>query len=540
VPGTEGGSTVGQGAAHPEALETLELGAARPDALWGPARGLAGAVDLADLPLPTLPDLDFSDLARPLVPSALAGALLVGTLAGPAEALPDRHRHAASARPPATPYGLPAGVESLAALDQQSRCDPSAKPGVLKFRRLVLSTYPNTGSDGIVRACGIGGTSEHKEGRAWDWKVSAHSPTQRAEATALLRWLLATDSSGHHAAMARRLGIMYIVWDRHMWRAYDAGAGWQPYTRGEAHTDHVHFSFSRAGAAGHTSFWRATGKPAILDLVARARGHVLRPGDRGAAVRTLQTALHVRPVTGRFGPSTTAAVRRFQRAHGLAADGVVGKGTWSVVAKVVTATVRSPVKATATHKPSSAHRPPPASAIPARPPVTEAEVRQLRTRVLRIGRSGPAVLTVQRLVGATPTGRYDATTRRMVARWQAGHGLPADGVVGSRTWTVLTRAAADYEAKWWAAEKERRAAAARVAAARATAARRAALLAHRNTVLRLGAKGAAVVAVQRRLGMHVDGVYGERTMAAVSGYQRRHHLVPDGVCGPRTWVSLAG
>jgi peptidoglycan hydrolase-like protein with peptidoglycan-binding domain len=519
-------------------VSSNEAAIARRDALWGPARGLAGVVDLVDLPLPVLPTLplpEVSALTRPLVPSALAGALLVGTLAGPADAMVDRRHSAPSARQPATPWGLPGRPEPLAALDQQSRCDPSAKPGVLKFRHFVLSTYPDTGSDGIVRACNIGGTSEHKEGRAWDWKVSARSPRQRAEATALLRWLLAPDAQGHQAAMARRLGLMYIVWDRHMWRAYDAGAGWQPYTRGEAHTDHVHFSFSRAGATGHSSFWRATGRPPLIALVQAARSHVLRPGARGPAVRTLQAALHV-PVTGRFGPSTVTAVRRFQRVHGLAPDAVVGRSTWAAVARVVAA----PPARHATHHPRPHAKPPKPPALAVRPPVTEAEVRQLRRRVLRVGRTGPAVITVQRLVGARPNGIFNLATKRLVARFQLGHHETVDGVVGPQTWTALTRAAADYEARWWAHEKARRAAAAKAAAARAAAARRAELLSHRSTYLRLGAKGAAVIAVQRRLGLHMDGVYGERTMAAVSGYQRRHHLVPDGICGPRTWASLAG
>jgi peptidoglycan hydrolase-like protein with peptidoglycan-binding domain len=510
----------------------------RQTTLWGPARGLAGTVDLASVPLPsvTLPDFELGAFTRPLVPTARAGALLVGTLAGPADAMPDRGKHGVSARPPATPYGLPGKVEPFAGLDQQSRCDPSAKPGVIKFRHFVLSAYRDTGSDGIVRACNIGGTSEHKEGRAWDWKVSAHNPKQRAEATALLRWLLAPDSSGHHAAMARRLGIMYIVWDRHMWRAYDAAAGWQPYTRGEAHTDHVHFSFSRAGAAGHSSFWRATGRPPLAVLVRGARTHVLRPGAQGSAVRTLQAALHL-PVTGRFGPSTVAAVRRFQRAHGLVADAVVGRGTWAAVARAVSA----PAPHKPAHpKPKPHARPPRPPALSAHPPVTEAEVRQLRRRVLRVGSRGPAVVTVQRLVGAKPTGLFDTTTRKFVARFQRVHHEQVDGVVGAQTWAAMVPVAKAYETTWWAREKQRRLVAAKAAAARTAAARRAELLSHRGTYLRLGAKGAAVISVQRRLGLHIDGVYGERTMAAVSGYQRRHHLVPDGVCGPRTWASLAG
>lgn len=509
------------------------------DALWGPARGLAGAVDLAGIELPTLRwpdlDLDFAAMARPIVPGALAGALLVGTLAGPAEATPDRRSTRPSAHSPSTPLGLPAGIEPFAALDQQTRCDPDAKPGVLKFRKLVLSTYPNTGSAGIVRACGLGGTSEHKEGRAWDWSVSRRVPQQRAQAEAMLRWLLAPDAEGRPAAMARRLGIMYIVWDRHMWRAYDARAGWQPYSRGEAHTEHMHISFSRAGAAGRTSFWRATGRAAIIDLVRVARTQVLRPGASGPAVRTLQKALKVR-TTGQFGRSTTSAVIRFQRAHGLSADGVVGKGTWAVIARIVTP--RPPAVPPAKSVPRASK--PVAAPVEAGPPVTVAEVRQLRRRVLRVGRSGPAVLTVQRLVGAHPTGRFDAATLKLVTRFQRGHRLAADGVIGERTWDALTAAAADYEARWWAKEKQRRLAVARAEAARAHAARRAALLLHQRAVLKLGARGPAVVAVQRRLGLNADGVYGERTMAAVAGYQRRHHLVPDGVCGPRTWRALAG
>ena len=60
-------------------------------------------------------------------------------------------------------------LDDLAPYRPQTTCSPSAKPGVVGFRNLVLAAYPATASWGISRACSIGGTSEHKEGRAWDW-----------------------------------------------------------------------------------------------------------------------------------------------------------------------------------------------------------------------------------------------------------------------------------------------------------------------------------------------------------------------------------
>ncbi|MBA3262869.1 MAG: transglycosylase family protein [Thermoleophilaceae bacterium] len=53
---------------------------------------------------------------------------------------------------------------------------------------------------------------------------------------------------------------------------------------------------------------------------------VVKRGDRGAAVRKVQSALGV-AADGVFGAQTEHAVRRFQKRKGLAADGVVGPQT---------------------------------------------------------------------------------------------------------------------------------------------------------------------------------------------------------------------
>lgn len=160
---------------------------------------------------------------------------------------------------PPTPSSS-AVIEALAPYQGQTTCDPVARAGVVAFRDLVLAAYPGTGDSGIVRSCTVGGTSEHKEGRAWDWRVSTSNATQVAQVNDLLTWLTATDQYGNPAAMARRLGVMYIIWDSKVWKSYQASKGWQAYTGASPHTDHVHLSFAWNGAYKETSYW--TGKVA--------------------------------------------------------------------------------------------------------------------------------------------------------------------------------------------------------------------------------------------------------------------------------------
>jgi Transglycosylase-like domain/Putative peptidoglycan binding domain len=53
---------------------------------------------------------------------------------------------------------------------------------------------------------------------------------------------------------------------------------------------------------------------------------VVKRGDRGPAVRSIQSALGI-PADGVFGPQTERAVRQFQRGKGLVVDGIVGPQT---------------------------------------------------------------------------------------------------------------------------------------------------------------------------------------------------------------------
>ena len=191
-----------------------------------------------------------SRLPRRVVATLLPAVIAVGVLAVPAAAAP------------ATVSPGPA-IEAFAPYQGQTACDPIALPGVVRFRDLVLAAYPGTGDSGIVRGCTVGGTSEHKEGRAWDWRVNTANPAQVLQVDDLMQWLLAEDEYGNDAAMARRLGVMYVIWDSQIWKSYQATKGWQPYVGASPHTDHVHISFSWAGALAATSYWSGQVAPVM-------------------------------------------------------------------------------------------------------------------------------------------------------------------------------------------------------------------------------------------------------------------------------------
>jgi putative chitinase len=57
---------------------------------------------------------------------------------------------------------------------------------------------------------------------------------------------------------------------------------------------------------------------------------LLKKGDNNEQVKQLQVKLHLDPV-GNFGPKTEEAVKIWQAAHGLTADGIVGDKTWAMI-----------------------------------------------------------------------------------------------------------------------------------------------------------------------------------------------------------------
>jgi hypothetical protein len=285
----------------------------------------------------------------PAAQAVIAGAMPVPLISAPKAAQPP-----ALGRIPAAP--------GFAPMVGQRLCDPVAKPGVAKFASLVLATYPGGRNGGIVRSCSIGASSEHKEGRAWDWMINMSDPRQAAAAANAVNWLMAAGPDGKPAWQARRLGVMYVVYNRKIWSASRANEGWRPYSGASNHTDHVHFSFSWAGAMGATEFWTgkvtptsfgpcpswnnttcarvAAAAPAVAKsasrtaLVQQFESQVdLTVGSRGPAVVALQTLLGMpqEDRDGIFGPRTERALLGFKRDSSLSPTNVVNARTWEAL-----------------------------------------------------------------------------------------------------------------------------------------------------------------------------------------------------------------
>lgn len=162
---------------------------------------------------------------------------------------------------PAAPAPAPDPVDAYATYQGQTTCDPTAKPGAQYLMSLVLTYYRIGRSSGITRACSSGSQSEHKEGRALDWAVNVDNPAEKAAGDAFVTWLTAAGPDGKVGYNARRLGVMYVIWNRQIWSNTSSNAGWRAYTGAVPHTDHVHVSLSWAGAYMRSSWWTGVALP---------------------------------------------------------------------------------------------------------------------------------------------------------------------------------------------------------------------------------------------------------------------------------------
>ena len=148
-------------------------------------------------------------------------------------------------------------VDGYSPYDPQTTCTSGVQPGLQALRELIAAEYPDHASFLTLRDCADGGVSEHKEGRALDWMLDVDDPGDNQIAWDFVNWLRASEGGAANARM-RRLGVMYVIWDGEILRAYRPHLGWDPYRGPNPHTNHMHISLSWAGARQETSWWTAS------------------------------------------------------------------------------------------------------------------------------------------------------------------------------------------------------------------------------------------------------------------------------------------
>jgi hypothetical protein len=129
--------------------------------------------------------------------------------------------------------------------------------------------------------------------------------------------------------------IKYTISNRKITSGSDGPSPWVPrkYTGSNPHDHHVHISVKKAKAYfDDTRPWSLDGVEAAP---APSKPYVappktLRMGDAGEDVKRLQHLLAV-TADGDFGAKTRDAVKAFQKAHKLVADGVAGPQTWAAL-----------------------------------------------------------------------------------------------------------------------------------------------------------------------------------------------------------------
>ena len=204
-------------------------------------------------------------------------------------------------------------------------------PALVQLRAEVNARWPKRSkrSDGTI------GDAAHSARR------SDHNPNSRRSVNAIDITANGIDTGALIAAAKRHPSTRYIIHNNLILNRDIGNFRPRRYTGSNPHKTHVHISIyqSRAAEQRRQSWGIAKAKaPAAGGGTSTGGtyktvkyGDLLRLHTKGAPVREWQrTALGYtgKKSDGFFGPATERDTKRFQREHGVKADGIVGPKTW--------------------------------------------------------------------------------------------------------------------------------------------------------------------------------------------------------------------
>ena len=245
-----------------------------------------------------------------------------------------------------------------------------------------------------------------------------------------------------------------------------------------------------------------------------AASTTLRLGSRGTAVLQLQQALNAlgydtNGADGKFGKGTEQAVKAYQQANGLTADGKAGVKTLAQL--YASSSSSGSTNGTISSEIYTAKNP----------------------NTLQSGDSGSKVTQLQnalKLLGfytGGVDGKFGSGTKKAVMQFQRVNGLTVDGLAGTQTQKLLYSQVDSG-----------------VSGGSSSSGSSSSGSSGFTRTLRKGYTGADVIAVQQKLkelGFYsgsVDGVYGTGSIAAVKKFQQQNGLTADGLVGSRTYTAL--
>lgn len=223
-------------------------------------------------------------------------------------------------------------------------------------------------------------------------------------------------------------------------------------------------------------------------------------GDSGDEVFEIQNCLTAQglfngAIDGYYGTSTADAIKAFQSAIGLPADGVCGAKTFALLH----AAAYDEIDITTLMNGGASNY--------IKPGDSGANVKELQNLLIELG-----------YLNGTADGIYSSATAAAVKNFQSLNGLTVDGLCGSSTLNALKRNKPIQDVKSNYAEI--------------------------GSIIKAGMEGPGVVDVQNKLieagyfSGEADGYCGTTTVEAIKKFQTAKGIKADGVCGIMTYSAL--